>query len=126
VVSLGIHVTPYGWLYNVAGWDAVAITLCEGRRFALGTDDPHGLLDVIRPLIDEQGLQHQHTKAAQQRRTPKAGAVTWKRESRLRSGALGLFGNESISPVHGTSVKQLKFVHHLLRAHHGKSLFAFD
>ena len=74
----------------------------------------------------------QQMKAAQQRRTPKAGAVTWKCESRLQftlrlwSGALGLFGNESISPVRGTSVKQLKFAHHLLRARHGKSLFAFD
>ena len=39
----GIHLTPYGWLYNVSGLDAVAITLRDGRKFALGTDDPHGL-----------------------------------------------------------------------------------
>jgi hypothetical protein len=51
----GIHLTQYGWLYNVAGWDAVAITLRDGRKFALGTDDPHGLADAIRLLIDEQG-----------------------------------------------------------------------
>ncbi len=38
----GIHLTPYGWLYNVSGFDAVAITLRDGRKFALGTDDPHG------------------------------------------------------------------------------------
>jgi hypothetical protein len=44
----GIHLTPYGWLYNVSGLDAVAITLRNGRKFALGTDDPHGLLDAIR------------------------------------------------------------------------------
>lgn len=44
----GIHLTPYGWLYNVAGWDAVAITLQVGRKFALGTDDPQGLTDAIR------------------------------------------------------------------------------
>ena len=36
----GIHLTPYGWLYNVSGLDAVAITLVNGRKFALGTDDP--------------------------------------------------------------------------------------
>ena len=36
----GIHLTPYGWLYNVSGLDAVAITLRDGRKFALGTDDP--------------------------------------------------------------------------------------
>ena len=38
----GIHLTPYGWLYNVSGFDAVAITMRDGRKFALGTDDPHG------------------------------------------------------------------------------------
>ena len=43
----GIHLTPYGWLYNVSGFDAVAITLREGRRFLLGTDDPRGLVAAI-------------------------------------------------------------------------------
>jgi hypothetical protein len=46
----GIHMTPYGWLYNVSGLHAVAITLRDGRKFALGTDDPHGLADAIRSL----------------------------------------------------------------------------
>jgi hypothetical protein len=44
----GIHLTPRGWLYNVSGFDAVAITLRDGQKFALGTDDPHGLADAIR------------------------------------------------------------------------------
>src|SRR5205823_59638 len=44
----GIHLTPYGWLYNVSGFDAVAITLGDGRNFAFGTDDPYGLVDAIR------------------------------------------------------------------------------
>jgi hypothetical protein len=44
----GIHLTPFGWLYNVSGFDAVAITLRDGRKFALGTDDPHGLITAIR------------------------------------------------------------------------------
>jgi hypothetical protein len=44
----GIHLTPYGWLYNVSGLNAVAITLHDGRKFALGTDDPQGLVDAIR------------------------------------------------------------------------------
>jgi hypothetical protein len=43
----GIHLTPCGWLYNVSGLDAVAITLRSGRKFALGTDDPHGLTTAI-------------------------------------------------------------------------------
>jgi hypothetical protein len=44
----GIHFTPYGLLYNVSGWNAVAVTLHNGRRFSLGTDDPHGLVEAIR------------------------------------------------------------------------------
>jgi hypothetical protein len=51
VVRLGIHLTPCGWLYNVSGFDAVAITLRDGRKFALGTDDPHGLVAAIRDSI---------------------------------------------------------------------------
>ena len=47
----GIHLTPYGWLYNVSGFDAVAITLGNGRKFALGTDDPHRLTAAIRGAI---------------------------------------------------------------------------
>ena len=47
VVWVGIHHTPYGWLYNVSGFDAVAITLRDGRKFAVGTDDPHGLITAI-------------------------------------------------------------------------------
>ena len=44
----GIHLTPYGWLYNVTGWDAVAIKLRNGRKLAIGTADPQGLLEAIR------------------------------------------------------------------------------
>ena len=47
----GIHLTPYGWIYNVSGFDAVAITLRDGRKFAFGTDDPHGLTTGIRDAI---------------------------------------------------------------------------
>lgn len=47
----GIHLTPYGWLYNVSGLEAVAITLRNGRKFALGTDDPHGLVEAIQAAM---------------------------------------------------------------------------
>jgi len=43
-----IHLTPCGWLYNVSGFDAVAIMLRDGRKFALGTDDPGGLVVAIK------------------------------------------------------------------------------
>jgi len=39
--SWGIHWSPRtGWLYNVSGFDAVAVTLRSGKKFALGTDEP--------------------------------------------------------------------------------------
>ena len=47
----GIHLTPCGWLYNVSGFDAVAIILRDGKKVALGTDDPHGLVAAIRDSI---------------------------------------------------------------------------
>jgi hypothetical protein len=47
----GIHLTPRGWLYNVSGLDAVAITLRNGGKFALGTNDPNGLTAALRAAI---------------------------------------------------------------------------
>jgi len=44
----GIHLTPHGWLYNVSGWKAVEITLRDGRRFSLGTDEPENLQKAIQ------------------------------------------------------------------------------
>lgn len=46
----GIHLTPHGWLYNVAGFKAVEITLRDGRRFRLGTDEPDRLAAALRAL----------------------------------------------------------------------------
>ena len=47
----GIHLTPRGWLYNVSGFDAVAIKLRDGKKFAFGTNDPRGLAAAIRDSI---------------------------------------------------------------------------
>jgi len=44
----GIRITTRGMLYNVAGRDAVEVTLATGRRFRLGTDDPDGLVAALR------------------------------------------------------------------------------
>jgi hypothetical protein len=44
----GIHLSRFGWLYNVSGWDAVAIRLRNGRQLAIGTDQPAELVDAIR------------------------------------------------------------------------------
>lgn len=39
----GIRWIPGGWLYNVAGFDAVEMTLADGGIFRLGTDEPAAL-----------------------------------------------------------------------------------
>jgi hypothetical protein len=36
----GIHLSRFGWLYNVSGFDAVAVRMKNGKHFALGTDEP--------------------------------------------------------------------------------------
>lgn len=36
----GIRLTPHGWMFNVAGLDAVEITLTSGKRFRIGTHHP--------------------------------------------------------------------------------------
>lgn len=43
----GIHLTPGGWLYNVAGFEAVEVVLSDGRRRCTGTDDPSGLTAAL-------------------------------------------------------------------------------
>jgi hypothetical protein len=44
----GVHLTPDGWLYNVSGTEALRVTLTNGRKFRLGTDEPQRLLDALR------------------------------------------------------------------------------
>jgi len=44
----GIRLTPHGWLWNVAGLDAVELTFANGKKFRIGTDEPGRLLEAIR------------------------------------------------------------------------------
>ena len=43
----GIRKIKHGWLYNVAGRDAVELTLASGALVQIGTDDPQGLLGAV-------------------------------------------------------------------------------
>jgi hypothetical protein len=45
--GIHIHMTPHGWLYNVAGFDAVELTLDSGGRVRIGSDEPHRLKDAV-------------------------------------------------------------------------------
>jgi hypothetical protein len=47
----GIHWTRRGWLYNVAGFDAVAITRVNGRTLRIGSDDATRLNAAILRAI---------------------------------------------------------------------------
>jgi hypothetical protein len=44
----GIHYGPRGWLFNVSGYDAVALEMKNGRRYCIGTDEPDRLCLVIQ------------------------------------------------------------------------------
>lgn len=47
----GIRRTPHGWLYNVSGRGAVELTLTNGRRLRVGTDEPARLCQAIQQAI---------------------------------------------------------------------------
>lgn len=44
----GIRLTPHGWLWNASGLDAVELTLANGKKFRVGTDESEKLLKAIR------------------------------------------------------------------------------
>lgn len=48
----GIHRTSRGWLYNVSGFQAVAIRLKTGKRFLLGSDEPEALVMALHERIN--------------------------------------------------------------------------
>lgn len=39
------------WIFNVSGLDAVELQFKSGRRFRIGTDDPHGLCDAVKAVL---------------------------------------------------------------------------
>ena len=47
----GIRYIGKGWLYNIAGYDAVELTLKNGKRARIGTDEPEKLAEAISSLI---------------------------------------------------------------------------
>ena len=49
----GIKFTPYGWLFNVAGFSAIELEMTNGKTYRIGTDDPEGLGTAL-----ERSLSH--------------------------------------------------------------------
>ena len=46
--GLGIHMTPHGWLFNVAGSGAVELAFDSGTKVRIGSDEPSRLMAAIR------------------------------------------------------------------------------
>ena len=47
----GVHRTRRGWLYNVSGYDAVALELKDGRTVLVGTDEPRRLRAALQRAL---------------------------------------------------------------------------
>jgi hypothetical protein len=51
IPAYGIHLTHRGWLYNVSGFTLIEITLKNGKRLLLGTDESEDLCKAITKRI---------------------------------------------------------------------------
>ena len=47
-----IHLIPGGWLYNVSGFTALALTMKNGRQYRIGTDDAARLYTTLQAVIE--------------------------------------------------------------------------
>lgn len=47
----GIHYVGNGWLYNIAGMEAVEITFKNGKKARIGTDEPEKLAAAIQAAL---------------------------------------------------------------------------
>ncbi|MBN2541579.1 hypothetical protein JXI42_01830 [bacterium] len=47
----GLKKIPGGWMYNIAGLDAVEIEMHDGRKFRVGTDEQQMLNEMIQNVI---------------------------------------------------------------------------
>jgi hypothetical protein len=44
----GIHMTPHGWLFNVAGREGVELVFDSDTKVRIGSDEPSRLMAAIR------------------------------------------------------------------------------
>ncbi|MEN0067941.1 MAG: hypothetical protein AAGA48_37775 [Myxococcota bacterium] len=56
----GAHWTPSGWLWHAAGSRAIKLTLADGRRLRVGTDEPDHLVVAIRTAASEAAGRAAH------------------------------------------------------------------
>jgi FtsH-binding integral membrane protein len=52
----GVHLTFWhGWVWNIAGFNAIEIVLRSGTRFAVGTPQPQAVIDAVQSAGGKQG-----------------------------------------------------------------------
>jgi len=44
----GIRLTPFGWMFNIAGLDAVELCFASGKCFRIGTDKPLEVIEAFK------------------------------------------------------------------------------
>lgn len=49
--GIRIWLWPYMWIYNISGFNAVEITLKNGKIYRIGTNEPEKLEQAISQLI---------------------------------------------------------------------------
>jgi uncharacterized membrane protein len=49
--GIRLSVSPYMWIYNVSGFDAVEIKMKNGKVYRIGTDEPEKLESAIKQSI---------------------------------------------------------------------------
>src|SRR5690606_4250002 len=49
--ALGIHWTRDGWLYNVSGMKGVHVSMRDGSRFIVGSDEPEALYSALNAAL---------------------------------------------------------------------------
>jgi hypothetical protein len=47
----GIRMTPHGWLFNVAGYEAAELIFDSGNKVRIGSDEPSRLMAAIRSAM---------------------------------------------------------------------------
>lgn len=50
----GIRIYPKGWLFNIAGLDAVELQMKRGPRLRIGTNDPVGLTGALQTRLRQR------------------------------------------------------------------------
>lgn len=54
----GLRLIPGGSLWSVSGFDAVEVKLVDGKRFRIGTDEPHELCSALATATKASAAAH--------------------------------------------------------------------